>query len=68
MLDLHRRSLEEEFPAAGIDMLLNRQYMSDEESDDEDPTTSPILVLRPTYRSNNVSYYIISIPNYIFNK
>ncbi|KAI7849438.1 hypothetical protein BDC45DRAFT_560962 [Circinella umbellata] len=58
MLDLHRRSLEDEFPAAGMDMLLNRQYMSDEESDDEDPTTSPILVLRPTYRSNNANMFL----------
>ncbi|KAG2214682.1 hypothetical protein INT45_009318 [Circinella minor] len=57
MLDLHRRSLEEEFPAAGMDMLLNRQYMSDEESDDEYPTTSPILVLCPTYRSNNANMF-----------
>ncbi|KAI7847561.1 hypothetical protein BDC45DRAFT_610968 [Circinella umbellata] len=58
MLDLHRRSLEDEFPAAGMDMLLNRQHMSDEESDDEDPTTSPILVLRPTYRSNNANMFL----------
>ena len=58
MLNRHRRSLEEEFPAAGIDMLLSRKYMSDEESDDEHLPTGPILVLRSSYRSNNVSYYI----------
>ena len=58
MLDGHKRSLEEDFPTAGMDMLLARKYMSDEESDDEDPTTSPVSVLRPSYRSDNVSYYV----------
>ncbi|KAI7847966.1 hypothetical protein BDC45DRAFT_501313 [Circinella umbellata] len=58
MLDRHKRSLEEEFPTAGMEMLLNRKYTSDEESDDEDPTTSPISVLRPSYRSDNANRFL----------
>ncbi|KAI7846606.1 hypothetical protein BDC45DRAFT_542730 [Circinella umbellata] len=46
MLNCHRRSLEEEFPVAGMDMLLSRKYISDEESDDEHPPTGPILANR----------------------
>ena len=58
MFNHHRRSLKEEFLAAGMDMLLSRKYMSDEELDDEHPPIGSILVLRSSYRSNNVSYYI----------
>ncbi|KAG2205584.1 hypothetical protein INT45_002786 [Circinella minor] len=52
------RSLEEDFPTAGMDMLLARKYMSDEESDDEDPTTRPISILRPSYRSDNANRFL----------
>ena len=58
MLACHRTSLEEEFPIVGMDMFLNNKYMSDEESDEEHPTTNPISVLRPSYRSENVSYHL----------
>ncbi|KAI7846651.1 hypothetical protein BDC45DRAFT_576895 [Circinella umbellata] len=58
MLDRHKRSLEEDFPTAGMEMLLNRKYTSDEESDDEDPTSSLISVLRPSYRSNNANRFL----------
>ena len=58
MLAHHRTSLEEEFPAIGMNVLLSNKYMSDEESDGEDPLTRPISVLRPSYRSDNVSYYV----------
>ncbi|KAI7846647.1 hypothetical protein BDC45DRAFT_582905 [Circinella umbellata] len=58
MLNRHRRLLEEEFPAAGMDMLLSRKYMSDEELDDEHPPTGPILVLRSSYRSNNANRFL----------
>ena len=58
MLAHHRTSLEEEFPAIGMNVLLSNKYMSDEESDGEDPLTRPISVLRPSYRSDIVSYYV----------
>ncbi|KAI7846637.1 hypothetical protein BDC45DRAFT_528775 [Circinella umbellata] len=58
MLDRHKRSLEEDFSTAGMEMLLNRKYTSDEESDDEDPMTSPISVLRPSYRSDNANRFL----------
>ncbi|KAG2215586.1 hypothetical protein INT45_006818 [Circinella minor] len=53
-----QKILRKDFPTAGMDMLLARKYMSDEESDDEDPTTSPVSVLRPSYRSDNANRFL----------
>ncbi|KAG2211407.1 hypothetical protein INT45_006024 [Circinella minor] len=56
--NINRHNRQEDFPTAGMDMLLARKYMSDEESDDEDPTTSPVSVLRPSYRSDNANRFL----------
>ncbi|KAI7854625.1 hypothetical protein BDC45DRAFT_119776 [Circinella umbellata] len=58
MLAQHRTSLEKEFPAVGMNILLSNKYMSDEESDDEDPLTRPISVLRPSYRSDIANRFL----------
>ncbi|KAI9243227.1 hypothetical protein BDA99DRAFT_597457 [Phascolomyces articulosus] len=47
----NRSSLEERYPSNGMDLLITRKYMSEEDSDDEEPKEKPWIVSRPEYRS-----------------
>ncbi|KAI9247215.1 hypothetical protein BDA99DRAFT_543059 [Phascolomyces articulosus] len=51
----NRSSLEERYPSNGMDLLITRKYMSEEDLDDEEPKEKPWIVSRPEYRSDSIT-------------
>ncbi|KAI9243102.1 hypothetical protein BDA99DRAFT_530876 [Phascolomyces articulosus] len=54
-LEHFRANLEEKYPSSGMDKFLEKEYQSEEESEDENWEEMPYKLFRPDYRSENVS-------------
>ncbi|KAI9275624.1 hypothetical protein BDA99DRAFT_601228 [Phascolomyces articulosus] len=54
----YRTNSEEKYPSSGMDKFLEKQYQSEEESEDENAKEMPFKFFRPDYRSETANKFL----------